>query len=106
MSGSAVGRIDHVWDSPFDWMKREKNEHGVEMPVREGFRWWLYKLGFRYLIEYECVEGHDLGTGHLPGWAKSPNAGVVGTWHARRRRLHWGKRPVGAWKPWPTTGTT
>ena len=83
-SKSAVELMMRDWDSYFDWKYRNRT--------------WIYRLGFHYLHEYECIEGVDIGTAHIPSWAKSSTAGVIGTWKMRRKRLYWERIPLWLWR--------
>lgn len=57
----------------------------------------LYRLGFDWMEEFELEEGYDIGQSHLPDWARSPHAGIVGTWRRTKRRLQWWCIPLTPW---------
>ena len=60
---------------------------------------WLYRVGFDVQEEMELQPGwRDVGTGHLPGWAVSPTAGIVGEWRIVRRRARWMGVPFTRWR--------
>lgn len=70
--------------------------------VNEHVGWWRTRgvvRELRWVVDYELERGFtDVGTSHLPQWAAHPNAGVVGSWIPRRRRLVWWWIPLTRWR--------
>ncbi len=66
----------------------------INLRIEEGKKGWQKPFGYRLLgwlrweYEYELDEATaSQATWEIPSWAQSPTAGIIGTWHAFRRRL-------------------
>lgn len=61
--------------------------------------YWLYRIGFDIEWEMELQSGYqDVGIAHLPAWAQSPFAGIVGEWRTIRSRWRWFGIPLTRWR--------
>jgi hypothetical protein len=66
----------------------------VDLRIVEGKKGWQKPRGYhllswlRWEYEYKLDEATaERATWDIPSWAQSPTAGIIGTWHAIRRRL-------------------
>ncbi len=65
-------------------------------------RFWLYRIGLDVQEEMELQSGYqDVGTAHLPSWARSPYAGICGEWKVLRTRWRWFGVPLTRWRSVP-----
>ena len=79
----------------------------VNLRIEEGKKGWQKPRGYHLLSwlrwEYEYAldeQTASQATWDIPKWVNSPTAGIIGTWHAFRRRLTTRRGlPLSGWKP-------